>query len=191
MYCCIFLTVFVLIRITWWCIVWLQVVVAVYRNDDRSILFAMTVSQLSRYRLLALRLSDFLLLKCIKDNAHCSHKQCLICHSDSALVVLSCSHDLCRTCADRWVHKRLSCPFCRRLFSNTREVSRTGWELTEWSSDDVEKDVCVLQSQLTELWEACESKNMDESLLLTSYQEMPRRLKLVEEDNLVLVEHST
>jgi len=78
--------------------------------------------------------------------------ECMICRNQAEQSVLSCSHSLCRQCEQQWVRKRLACPFCRQRFANAREVRRTGWELTEWSRRDIDKDVAVLREKVEEFW---------------------------------------
>ena len=45
--------------------------------------------------------------------------ECQICKTEvdkKHRVVLSCSHDLCKTCLELWQKRSNSCPFCRAVF---------------------------------------------------------------------------
>ena len=49
-------------------------------------------------------------------------RQCLICHRSTAecrlrMRKLSCGHQFCRACIDRWLETKDSCPYCRQKVS--------------------------------------------------------------------------
>lgn len=57
-------------------------------------------------------------------------RQCLICHRSTAecrlrMRKLSCGHQFCRSCIDRWLETKDTCPYCRQQVSEkTREKVR-------------------------------------------------------------------
>lgn len=57
-------------------------------------------------------------------------RQCLICHRSTAecrlrMRKLSCGHQFCRSCIDRWLDTKDSCPYCRQKVSEqTRQKIR-------------------------------------------------------------------
>eukprot|EP00521_Asterionellopsis_glacialis_P001952 CAMPEP_0195256664 /NCGR_PEP_ID=MMETSP0706-20130129/6366_1 /TAXON_ID=33640 /ORGANISM="Asterionellopsis glacialis, Strain CCMP134" /LENGTH=368 /DNA_ID=CAMNT_0040309741 /DNA_START=182 /DNA_END=1288 /DNA_ORIENTATION=+ len=87
------------------------------------------------------------------DDCEILDQECRICMSTSQEVVLPCMHGFCEDCAQRWVYKRLDCPFCRRQFSSLRRLRKEQWEIETWSSDsDIKKDVTDLEERMKLFW---------------------------------------
>jgi len=90
-----------------------------------------------------------------RDDCEILDKECRICMSSPQEVVLPCMHGFCDDCAQKWVHQRLDCPFCRREFSNLRRLRKEQWEIETWTADgDVQDDITDLEDRMKLFWSA-------------------------------------
>lgn len=167
-----------------------QVVIRV-KSSEKS-LCEMGFPVFSRYHSLLCRFVDLMLL--LHQNGVAPDTElCLICHTDHEASVLECGHSLCQQCEKRWVRKKLSCPFCRTRFANRRAVDRDGWELTEWSRDDLNADIEKLEQQIQECLKTTTPDGTKAGRVSPEYVECPRSLDMsepVDEDDVVLVHWS-
>ena len=132
------------------------------------------------------RYSDMLILA--KSKIPEGHKdECAIClESDAKMFVLPCSHRLCSRCYERWVSRRLNCPYCRHTYRR-KSVGKCRWEMLEWQSEDVEKDLRHLESKLGRFWTTLEYATTSPELL-EAYEASERTIRVREEEGVVIVD---
>ena len=115
---------------------------------------------------------------------------CAIClEEDSKPVIMPCAHSLCTQCHQRWVHHRLSCPFCRLGFDR-KTMNQNQWELMEWQAKDAVEDIVRLEIQIARIWDDLKfaSENDD---LLQAYVPMKRYINVEDTDGIILVSDSS
>ena len=116
------------------------------------------------------------------------HHLCSICLDDahSKMVVLSCSHSLCKKCYMKWVSRRLRCPFCRESFQR-RSLNQNQWEMLEWQPREVIGDIVSLEAKLEEAWDAMDFSSSTTPDLLVAYEQLRRSIRVQETDGLLIV----
>jgi hypothetical protein len=95
--------------------------------------------------------------------------QCLICFQENCsktVVLPCCSHNLCAKCYERWVPRRLNCPFCRHEFEEG-SVQKSHWELLEYRVKDAIEDIWLFESKLETVWTTLEFSSASSKLLAT------------------------
>jgi hypothetical protein len=78
---------------------------------------------------------------------------CEICYTGNETARLPCGHQLCEECEQRWVRRKLSCPFCRERFRSAKRVANEGWNLTEFDHETLQSDVQSVQKELHSQWQ--------------------------------------
>jgi hypothetical protein len=117
--------------------------------------------------------------------------QCLICFQEncSKTVVLSCcSYNLCVECYERWVLRRLNCPFCRHEFEK-ESVRSSQWELLEYRVKDAIDDIRQFESKLETVWTTLEFSSASSKLLAT-YEMKERTMGVREKEGIIIVEEN-
>lgn len=114
---------------------------------------------------------------------------CSICLEESSKpVVLECAHSLCAECHQRWVHRQLSCPFCRLNFDRNA-INQNQWEMMEWQGKDAVEDIVRLEIEIGRIWDDVSSSRGDQELL-QAYTPMERYIQLEDQNGLILVKEN-
>jgi hypothetical protein len=91
-------------------------------------------------------------------------------------------------CYERWVLRRLNCPFCRHKFEE--ESARSSqWELLEYRVKDAIEDVWQVGSKLETFWTTLEFSSASSKLLAT-YEMKERTMGVREKEGMIIVEES-
>jgi hypothetical protein len=117
--------------------------------------------------------------------------QCLICFQENCsktVVLPCCSHKLCAKCHERWVPRRLNCPFCRHKFEEG-SVQKSHWELLEYRVKDAIEDIWQFESKLETVWTTLEFSSASSELLAT-YEMKERTMGVREKEGMIIVEEN-
>ena len=153
----------------------------------------LTVRYFAEYYKLVRRLSDLLTLACAEQDGdgltasafgpagpfHLA--ECVICYTEKSSSILPCNHRICESCESRWVRKRLQCPFCRTSFKSVKQIQNCAWNLSEFSSAEVHKDIDELWSKLEEFWTSCGYLTTLEDRMAL-FEPVKRQIKMTKDD---------
>lgn len=77
---------------------------------------------------------------------------CEICYTSNEKTQLPCGHSICEDCEERWVSRKLTCPFCRMRFGSAKMAALNGWNLTEFVPELLQRDLQIIHEELNATW---------------------------------------